>query len=125
MDYAVYAGCTLAAVAFCIAYFGLPTSLNRVRAGDVVSFEYLQPHHDYKSRRFEKVVDKYAMSADGIAALNAASTYRRNDPLFKRDGNLVVTENTHGDVHQYYTNRGIKCRKHIGLKPIVSLLQRS
>ncbi len=125
MDYAVYAGCTLAAVAFCIAYFGLPTSLNRVRAGDVVSFDYLQPHQDYKERKFEKVVDKYAMSAEGIARLNATSTYRRNDPLFKRDGSLVVAQDIHGDTHQYYTNRGVKVRKHFGMRPFVALLQRS
>jgi hypothetical protein len=96
-----------------LCVMGYPTNLNKVKNGDVISFDYLQPHQDYSSRLFEQVVDRQPMTLEQITRLNNRSSYRRNDPIFERDGDLVTTKDKNGHYHHYYTNRGVRVRKHL------------
>ena len=110
-----------------ICYFGLPTTMEKAKVGDVISFRYLQPYHDDAPRPFEKGVDKYHVSESTKRHLNACSSYRRDElqkGAFVRDGNLLVTEDPSGEVRQYYTGRGIMVRKPLfgsAIRPLVSV----
>lgn len=94
-------------------FLGLPTTMEKAKIGDVISFHYLQPHHEDAPRSKELVVDKYRMTEEAISRLNATSGYRKHDPNFMRNGDLIVTESPDGQHRQYYTGRGIMVRKHI------------
>ena len=96
-----------------VCLVGYPTSMEKVKPGDVISFRYLQPHNEDAPRSFEKVVDKFRMTPSNIRHLNATSAYRKHDPNFVRKGNLVVTQDPKGDTRQYYAGRSILVRKHL------------
>ena len=119
--------CGVALIVAGICYFGLPTTMEKAKVGDVISFRYLQPHNDDAPRSFEKVIEKYHVSDSTKRHLNACSNYRRDElqkGAFVRSGNLLVTEDPSGDVRQYYTGRGIMARKHLfgnAIRPLVSV----
>lgn len=112
MEFAILGGLGLIALGI-VCFYGIPTTMERAKAGQVISFQYLQPHHEDAPRSFETVVDKYKVSDSMRRHLNATSGYRKNDPMFIRNGNLLLTEDGQGQVRQYYTGRGIMVRRHL------------
>ena len=120
MLYITIACIAITTIAF-LCVMGYPTSLNKVRNGDVISFDYLQPHEDYRPRLFEQVVDRQPMTLEQISRLNSRSSYRRNDPIFERSGDLVTTKDKAGHYHHYYSNRGVRVRKHLLVKQLLAV----
>ena len=112
MEFAVIGGLGLLALGI-VCFYGIPTTMERAKAGQVISFQYLQPHNEDAPRSFETVVDKFKVSDSMRRHLNATSGYRKHDPMFIRNGNLLVTEDREGQVRQYYTGRGIMVRRHL------------
>ena len=112
MEFAILGGLGLVALGI-VCFYGIPTTMERAKAGQTISFQYLQPHHADAPRSFETVVDKFKVSDSMRRHLNATSGYRKHDPMFIRNGNLLVTEDREGQVRQYYTGRGIMVRRHL------------
>tara|TARA_Y100000401_G_scaffold115670_1_gene119811 strand:+ start:349 stop:726 length:378 start_codon:yes stop_codon:yes gene_type:complete len=112
MEFAILGGLGLVALGI-VCFYGIPTTMERAKAGQTISFQYLQPHHEDAPRSFETVVDKFKVSDSMRRHLNATSGYRKHDPMFIRNGNLLVTEDREGQVRQYYTGRGIMVRRHL------------
>ena len=112
MEFAILGGLGLVALGI-VCFYGIPTTMERAKAGQTISFQYLQPHHEDAPRSFETVVDKFKVSDSMRRHLNATSGYRKHDPMFIRNGNLLVTEDREGQVRQYYTGRGILVRRHL------------
>ena len=112
MEFAILGGLGLFALGI-VCFYGIPTTMERAKAGQTISFQYLQPHHEDAPRSFETVVDKFKVSDSMRRHLNATSGYRKHDPMFIRNGNLLVTEDREGQVRQYYTGRGIMVRRHL------------
>ena len=112
MEFAILGGLGLFALGI-VWFYGIPTTMERAKAGQTISFQYLQPHHEDAPRSFETVVDKFKVSDSMRRHLNATSGYRKHDPMFIRNGNLLVTEDREGQVRQYYTGRGIMVRRHL------------
>lgn len=112
MEFAILGGLGLVALGI-VCFYGIPTTMERAKAGQTISFQYLQPHHEDAPRSFETVVDKFKVSDSMRRHLNATSAYRKHDPMFIRNGNLLVTEDREGQVRQYYTGRGIMVRRHL------------
>lgn len=112
MEFAILGGLGLVALGI-VCFYGIPTTMERAKAGQTISFQYLQPHHEDAPRSFETVVDKFKVSDSMRRHLNATSGYRKHDPMFIRNGNLLLTEDREGQVRQYYTGRGIMVRRHL------------
>ena len=112
MEFAILGGLGLVALGI-VCFYGIPTTMERAKAGQTISFQYLQPHHEDAPRSFETVVDKFKVSDSMRRHLNATSGYRKHDPMFIRNGNLLVTEDREGQVRQYSTGRGIMVRRHL------------
>ena len=112
MEFAILGGLGLVALGI-VCFYGIPTTMERAKAGQTISFQYLQPYHEDAPRSFETVVDKFKVSDSMRRHLNATSGYRKHDPMFIRNGNLLVTEDREGQVRQYYTGRGIMVRRHL------------
>jgi hypothetical protein len=93
-------------------YGGTRSSVENAKIGDVFNFEYEQPLHGDPKRFLAKVIEPVYTLTDGrIAFLNKRSTYRRNDPVFKRTKNLIVCETPDGKIRQFYAERIKNCRK--------------
>lgn len=112
MEFVILGGLGVIALGI-VCFYGIPTTMEKAKAGQVISFQYLQPHHDDAPRSFEKVMGKYDVSEGMRRHLNATSGYRKNDPMFIRNGNLLLAEDGQGQVRQYYTGRGIMVRRHL------------
>ena len=112
MEFAILGGLGLVALGI-VCFYGIPTTMERAKAGQTISFQYLQPHHEDAPRSFETVVDKFKVSDSMRRHLNATRGYRKHGPMFIRNGNLLVTEDREGQGRQYYTGRGIMVRRHL------------
>ena len=106
----------LVGVGFVFAYLacfvGKPSSLCDAKAGDVFSFDYLQPLSGERRRHKAKVVEPVVHLDDNtIKSMNTRSSYRRNDPDFERTNHLVTCETSEGEYRQFYCERAVNCRK--------------
>ena len=84
MEFAILGGLGLFALGI-VCFYGIPTTMERAKAGQTISFQYLQPHHEDAPRSFETVVDKFKVSDSMRRHLNATSGYRKHDPMFIRN----------------------------------------
>ena len=110
----VIAGIAVALVLFGVysVYGGRQASLCDAKVGEVYNFEYMQPLHGDPKRVLAKVVEKpHKFSNNAIEKMNRSSTYRRNDPEFKRTHHIVTCETHDGAIRQFYCERVKNCRK--------------
>ena len=93
-------------------YGGSSAELCNARVGEVYNFEYLQPVSGDSKRVLAKVLERPVHLDDHtIASMNARSSYRRNDPEFKRTNHLVTCQTADGNIRQFYCERVKNCRK--------------
>ena len=107
---------TLVGIGFVFTYLacfiGKPASLCDAKVGEVFNFEYLQPLNGEPKRWRAKVVEPVVRFDDGsLQSMNARSSYRKNDPEFKRTNHLVTCETDDGEYRQFYCERAVNCRK--------------
>jgi hypothetical protein len=110
----IFATVAIAVVGFLMysVYGGVRSSVANAKVGDVFNFEYEQPLHGEPKRFLAKVIEPvYTLTDSRIAFLNKRSSYRRNDPVFKRTKNLIVCATPDGNVRQFYAERIKNCRK--------------
>lgn len=119
MDNVTTISCCIALVFFGLTMFSLYTiyggkkaNLVDAKVGDVYNFEYLQPLNGKPERYLAKVIEPVATLDDSwIRVTNRRSSYRRNDPNFKRTNHLVTCQTVDGNIRQFYCERVINCRR--------------
>jgi hypothetical protein len=91
---------------------GVHGSLANAKVGEIFNFEYEQPYHGEPERVLAKVIEPvYTLDDYQIRRLNARSSYRANDPNFKRTKHLVTCEMTDGSVRNFYAERTKNVRR--------------
>jgi|TARA_B100001094_G_C17948067_1_gene679068 hypothetical protein len=93
-------------------YGGFKANLCDAKPGQVFNFEYMQPLHGDHKRVLARVLEpvEYRSNAK-LDGMNRSSTYRRNDPDFKRTNHIVTCELHDGEIRQFYCERVKNCRK--------------
>lgn len=110
----IAAGIVCAVVFFVMygVYGGRKADLCNAKVGQVFNFEYLQPVNGDPERYLAKVIENPVTLDDHtIARMNRRSSYRRNDPEFKRTNHLVTCQTADGNVRQFYCERVVNCRR--------------
>jgi len=93
-------------------YGGSRAELCNAKVGEVYNFEYMQPLHGEPKRVLARVIEPVVrLDNRTIQAMNARSSYRRNDPKFERTNHLVTCETVDGNIRQFYCERVKNCRK--------------
>jgi len=112
MEIYVTLGCVVAATLM-VGYVlrGVPSRLDRAKAGEVYSFTYLQPNTGVHKRHLVKVIDNYKLPEHTIERLNRQSDYRKNDKTFIRTDHLVTGKDKYGQIRNFYAERAIDCKK--------------
>lgn len=91
---------------------GVSGSLTTAKIGEIYNFEYEQPYHGDPERILAKVIEPvYTLDDLSIRRLNARSSYRRNDPSFKRTKHLVTCEMADGSIRNFYAERTKNVRR--------------
>jgi hypothetical protein len=94
------------------AFVGSPATLCEAKIGEVYNFEYLQPLKGQKKRYLARVIEEPVRFSDqALERMNKASSYRVNDPEFKRTNHVVTCESHDGEIRQFYCERAVNCRK--------------
>jgi len=93
-------------------YGGSRAELCNAKTGEVYNFEYMQPLHGKPKRVLARVIEPVTKLDDRwISITNRRSSYRRNDPEFKRTNHLVTCKTADGNIRQFYCERVKNCRK--------------
>ena len=93
-------------------YGGRAASLCEAKPGQVYNFEYMQPLNGESKRVLARVIEKpHRFSDANLRSMNARSSYRKNDPTFKRTNHIVTCETHDGEIRQFYCERVKNCRK--------------
>ena len=109
---AVVSAIFLFGLALNAVYGGKNASLCDARPGQVFNFEYLQPLNGDNKRVLAKVLEPVEYRSDTkLQNMNRTSTYRKNDPFFKRTNHIVTCETADGSIRQFYCERVRNCRK--------------
>ncbi len=104
--------CFLIAFATYCVYGGSNASLCDARPGQVFNFEYMQPLNGDSKRVLARVLEPVQYRSDAkLEGINKSSSYRKNDPVFKRTNHLVTCETHDGEIRQFYCERVRNCRK--------------
>jgi hypothetical protein len=104
--------CGVTAVVLYSVYGGTSADMCNAKVGQVFNFEYLQPHTGDPERYLAKVISPPVTFDNAtIERMNRRSSYRRNDPDFKRTNHLVTCKTSDGNVRNFYCERIVKCRK--------------
>ena len=104
--------CFLIAFATYCVYGGWSASLCDARPGQVFNFEYMQPLNGDSKRVLARVLEPVQYRSDAkLEGINKSSSYRKNDPVFKRTNHLVTCETHDGEIRQFYCERVKNCRK--------------
>jgi hypothetical protein len=91
---------------------GVSGSLTTAKIGEIYNFEYEQPYHGDPERILAKVIEPvYTLDDLSIRRLNSRSSYRRNDPSFKRTKHLVTCEMADGSIRNFYAERTKNVRR--------------
>ena len=106
----------LVGIGFVLAYLacftGQESSLCDAKAGEVFSFEYLQPLTGENKRHRGKVIEPVVrLTNTQIQNMNRQSSYRKHDPDFERTNHLVTCATGDGEYRQFYCERAVNCRK--------------
>ena len=106
----------LVGIGFVLAYLacftGKESSLCDAQAGEVFSFEYLQPLTGENKRHRVKVIEPVVrLTNTQIQNMNRQSSYRKHDPDFERTNHLVTCATGDGEYRQFYCERAVNCRK--------------
>ena len=110
----IVAAAAIALVAFSIyaVYGGFRANLCEAKPGQVYNFEYMQPLNGESKRVLARVIEKpHRFSDANLRSMNARSSYRKNDPTFKRTNHIVTCETHDGEIRQFYCERVKNCRK--------------
>ena len=96
----------LVGIGFVLAYLacfaGKESSLCDAKAGEVFSFEYLQPLTGENKRHRVKVIEPVVrLTNTQIQNMNRQSSYRKHDPDFERTNHLVTCATGDGNVSFY------------------------
>jgi hypothetical protein len=106
--------CGLIALGVYAMYGGRRANLSQAQVGQVFNFEYLQPLNGEPERYLAKVIEPVSKIDDSwIKLMDRRSTYRRNDPNFKRTNHLVTCQTVDGKIRNFYCERAINCRRPI------------
>lgn len=104
--------CGMIAFGFYSVYGGRSANLADAKVGQVFNFEYLQPLNGEPERYLAKVIEPVSAVDDTwIKAKNRRSSYRRNDPNFKRTNHFVTCQTVDGKIRQFYCERAVNCRR--------------
>ena len=95
--------------AFIYSLYGRAASLCEAKIGQVFNFEYMQPLNGESKRVLARVICFTAFPM-GVRSMNASS-YRKNDPTFKRTNHFVTCETHDGDVSTVLLRTCQNCRK--------------
>jgi hypothetical protein len=106
--------CGLITLGVYAMYGGRSANLAEAHVGQVFNFEYLQPLNGEPERYLAKVIEPVSKIDDSwIKIMDRRSTYRRNDPNFKRTNHLVTCQTVDGKIRNFYCERAINCRRPI------------
>jgi hypothetical protein len=104
--------CGLIALGVYAMYGGRKADLSNAKVGQVFNFEYLQPLNGEPERYLAKVIEPVSTVDDSwIKLMNRRSSYRRNDPNFKRTNHLVTCQTVDGKIRNFYCERVVNCRR--------------
>lgn len=115
-DFVLLGLAALVSIGFVFAYLacftGKESSLCDAKAGEVFSFEYLQPLTGENKRHRVKVIEPVVrLTNTQIQNMNRQSSYRKHDPDFERTNHLVTCATGDGEYRQFYCERAVNCRK--------------
>ena len=93
-------------------YGGFQANLCNAKPGQIFNFEYMQPLNGEPKRVLAKVIEKpHKFSDSNLQRMNRLSSYRKNDPEFKRTNHIVTCKLHDGEIRQFYCERVKNCRK--------------
>ena len=106
------AAISLIALSIYAVYGGRAANLCEAKPGQVFNFEYMQPLNGDPKRVLARVIEKpHRFSDANLRSMNARSSYRKNDPSFKRTNHIVTCETHDGEIRQFYCERVKNCRR--------------